>query len=393
VTDDFPATLDRLRDEIDEGDFTRGVQAVVEVGGRRVLDVALGDAGTGATMTSDHVLRVYCTGKPILALAVAQLVDDGLLDLDAPLAHQLPDCRPLEGGVTLRHVLTHTGGLHQPSGVAMEMIPPARRRQLIEQTRRAGPFRIGVDAAYSEYAGWQVMGWVVEQVSGEALRAHLRRRVLDPMGLTNTWIGMTPDDYVAVLPRLGVNHEMRQGSSLPMLFERTERVCTETNPSHGCYASAGDLARFYSGVLAGLDGCGVEELPSPPTLELFTSVARPPVPDAVLERVCSYGLGFMTPLREHAFGEQCSDRAFGHSGNIGSSFAFADPEHALTVGIVFNGLVGHEAAFLRRRALVGAVYADLDDQVRARAQEQAGNERPAPEPTRGGLLGRFRSRR
>jgi hypothetical protein len=125
---------------------------------------------------------------------------------------------------------------------------------------------------------------------------------------------------------------------------------------------------------------------------MFTSVARPAVPDRVLERVCSYGLGFMTPLHEHAFGEQCSETSFGHSGNIGASFAFADPEHGLAVGIVFNGLVGHEAAFLRRRSLVGALYADLA----ARELATKGAEASDPgtdQPRRSGLFGRFRSRR
>ncbi len=392
MNEDFPETLERLHDEIDEGVFTRGLQAVVEVDGERVLDVALGDSGTGAPMTGDHVLRVYCTGKPILALAVAQLVDAGVLDLDAPLEEKLPDCRPLAGGVTVRHVLTHTAGLHQPSGVAMELVPPAKRREQIERSRRPGNFHVGVDAAYSEYAGWQVLGWLVEQESGVPLRDHLREQVLDPMGLDNTWIGMTREQYAEVLPRLGVNHEMRQGSSLPMLFERTERVCTEANPSHGCYASAGDLARFYSELVATLDGVGIDAMPSAAMLETFTSVARPAVPDRVLERVCSYGLGFMTPLREHAFGEQCSEQSFGHSGNIGASFAFADPEHGLAVGIVFNGLVGHEAAFLRRRSLIGALYADLA----AREFATDTDDETVPEvdqPRRSGLLARFRSRR
>jgi len=101
-------------------------------------------------------------------------------------------------------------------------------------------------------------------------------------------------------------------------------------------------------------------------LETFTSPARPAVYDLVLDRECSYGLGFMTDLHQHAFGDLCSGSSFGHSGNVGTSFAFADPERALAVGVVFNGLVGHEAAFLRRRALVNALYEDLDAHQRSR---------------------------
>ena len=81
----------------------------------------------------------------------------------------------------------------------------------------------------------------------------------------------------------------------------------------------------------------------------FCSPARPSVYDKVLNRECSFGLGFMTELRQHTFvGDRYSSRAFGHSGNVGTSFAFADPEHDLTVGVVFNGMVDYEAASLRR---------------------------------------------
>jgi hypothetical protein len=83
--------------------------------------------------------------------------------------------------------------------------------------------------------------------------------------------------------------------------------------------------------------------------------------DVVLDRVCPYGLGFMTSLEQHAFGDMCGPASFGHSGNVGTSFAFADPDRDLAVGVVFNGLVGYEAAFLRRRAIVRSLYLDLDD--------------------------------
>jgi hypothetical protein len=81
--------------------------------------------------------------------------------------------------------------------------------------------------------------------------------------------------------------------------------------------------------------------------------------DEVLDRECEYGLGFMTDLAHHAFGPMCSPSSFGHSGNVGSSFAFADPEHDLAVAVVFNGIVDSESSFLRRPAVVGALYHDL----------------------------------
>jgi CubicO group peptidase (beta-lactamase class C family) len=386
----FDQTLHRIEMQLEDGLFTRGAQMTVEVGGERVVDIAIGDNGVGEAMSPEHVFRVYCTIKPVTVLAIASLLERGEVTLDEPLSARLPQSPMLEGGVTLRHVLTHTAGLHRPMGIEMEMLTTAKREQALQKARRPSDWRLGVDAAYSEYVGWHVLGWLLEAVSGQPLREYLRDTVLAPRGLDSTWIGMSRDEYRAVLPRLGVNADMRNLGGFPMLFERSSRVCTETNPAHGGYTNARDLARFYSSLLATLDerdeAAGLA--PSTATLWAFVTPQRPRVYDKVLDRDCTFGFGFMTDLHEHAFGDRCSDASFGHSGNVGASFAFADPERDLAVGVVFNGLVGHEAAFLRRRALINALYADLDaiDETRAAAEAAA-------EPARGRSRFSLRRRR
>jgi CubicO group peptidase (beta-lactamase class C family) len=385
---DFARTRERLEQQLEDGLFTRGVQMAVDVGGERVLDVALGDAGTGQPMSTEHIFRVYCTIKPFLAVAIARLVEDGTLSLDEPLEPRLPAVVALANGVTLRHLLTHTAGLHGVRGIEMEMVGPKRRRTVVERARLPAPWRVGVAAAYSEYAAWNVIGWLIEDVTGEPLREYLRTTLLDPLELHDTYIGMTHEEYVAVVPRLGVNHDMRDMQSFPMLFERTERVASETNPAHGGYTTARDLAQFYRALLDRLAGGGNDALPAPELLETFCSTARAAIYDEVLDRVCPYGLGFMTELDQHAFGDACSVSSFGHSGNVGASFAFADPERDVAVGVVFNGLIGYDAAFLRRRALLRGFYLDLDD----REDEAQGAPVEAEAPRRRGLFGRSRRR-
>ncbi len=359
MTGAFPRTVERLETELDEGLFTRGVQVTVDHGGDVVLDVALGDDGLGRPLTRDHLLRVYCTIKPVTTLAVAALVDGGFVALDDPLGPALPDVRGLDGGVTLRHVLTHTAGLHRPMGIEMEAVRPEARRARVARTERPAGWRLGVDAAYSEYAAWHVLGWMAEALTGTPLRDHLRERILDPLGLDDTWIGMSPGAYRHNRDRIGVNVDLRDRHGYPMLFERTERICCETNPAHGGYTTSANLARLYRGALDALGGRGGTLDTSAATLAEFCRDARGVVYDLVLDRECPYGLGFMTTLQHHAFGTAPSPAAFGHSGNVGASFAFADPEHDLAVGVVFNGLVDHQVAFMRRQALVRAIYEDL----------------------------------
>jgi CubicO group peptidase (beta-lactamase class C family) len=241
----------------------------------------------------------------------------------------------------------------------LELMPPAKRVAHVEQVERPAGFTVGVDAAYSEWFAWHIVGRLLEVVTGEPLHDHLRRVVIEPLGMADTWIGMTEEEYPELIGRIGVSHDLRSMQPYPLLLERGIRMCTEVNPAHGGYSTASDLATLYAAVLAQLERDDSDVLPSAEVLRTFTSSARPPTYDQVLDRVCEHGLGFMTSLAEHAFGRHCSPRSFGHSGNVGSSFAWADPETGLAAAVVFNGIVDPESAFLRRPSVVRAIATDL----------------------------------
>ena len=376
----FPRTRAFLEREIDEGLFSRGAQVHVAVEGEPVLDVALGSAGLGREVSAETIFKVYCSIKPVATLAVAHLVDAGRVDLDEPLHSVWPGFKVLaRGDVTLRHVLTHTAGLQYPSAVSMELLPPHERRPFLERYPGEPGWRVGTDAAYSEYFAWHLLGWLIEAVTGEPLRQHLRAAVLDPLGLDDTWVGMTREEYAVNLERLGVNFDLHGGwQAFPMLVERTERVCRETNCSYGGYTNARDLARLYSALLGQLKGASDPALPSSATLSAFCSRARARTYDSVLQRECEFGLGFMTNLVDHRVGVECSPESFGHSGNVGSSFAFADPERDLAVAVIFNGIVDQDSSFLRRPALVHAIYADLEATHSLHATEPGADPVDAP---------------
>lgn len=355
----FPRTREFVEQEIEERLFTCGAQICVRRHGETVLDVALGTSGLPGSLTSDTAFRVYCSIKPVLAVAVAAQVGRGTLDLDQPLADALERPTRLPLSITPRTVLSHTAGLHEVSALTMEFLTRQRRDEVVVSATPPPGWRVGRDAGYSEYVGWHLLGWLLEDLSGEPLREHLRRVVLDPLSLTDTWIGMSDDEHQRVLPRLGMNHEFRALRMYPMVTERSRRMACETNPAHGGYTTACDLASFYGSLVERLSGRGSDALPAASVLSEFCSTARPSTYDVILGRDCEFGLGFMTALASHFFGEACSSSSFGHSGNVGASFAFADPSFDLAVGVVFNGLVSSDAAILRRRALVHAIYEDL----------------------------------
>ena len=394
MSGDFPVTTAFLEQDVDDGRGLTGVQIEVRSRGELVFSLALGKAGT-TPVSVDTVFRVYCALKPVTAVAVAKLVDRGLVDLDEPLSSLLPSVRVLaEDPLTLRHVMTHTAGLHVPTAREVELLRPEMRREFFEQIQGVKPWRIGRDAGYSEAFGWHLLGRMVEVVTGEPLRDHLRASVLDPLQMTSTWIGMTGTEYAANHQRVGINYyyEYQRSQPVPLMIEQSERWCREVNCAYGGYTTAGDMARFYAALAARLNGADAPNLPSAETLAHFCADARPATYDAVLLRECSYGLGFMTTLRDHFFGNLCSGRSFAHSGWMGGAFGFADPDRDLAVGVIINRIVGTETAIMRRPGLVRAVYEDLGF-----AHERSVDSKTEPEdsagPDRTQSLGGFLAQR
>jgi CubicO group peptidase (beta-lactamase class C family) len=352
-------TAQRVQEDAASGASSRGLQVVVTHHGREVANLVCGEDGAGRPMTPETVSRVYCSIKPLVAIGVAAAIQDGLLTLDEPLEAHLPAVIGLSDGVTARHVLTHTAGLHLPTAPQMEVVVPNKRRDLLERMMRQPGWRVGVDAAFSEYTGWIMLGWLLEALSGEPLREYLKMTVLDPLDLSNTWIGMTDAEYRAVSPRLGVSHDLRGPKPMPMLLETSPRWCTETNPAHGGYSTATDLAHFYCTLLDWCADTNKGAVERQGLMQTFTSTNRTPTYDRTLGRVCPWGLGFMTSLRDHVFGEVCSSTSFGHSGYMGASFAFADPGHDLVVAAIYIGIERPQVIASRRIALVRDIYDDL----------------------------------
>jgi CubicO group peptidase (beta-lactamase class C family) len=324
----------------------------------RLCELACGEAGGG--VDNSTLFRAYCALKPITAIAIAQLVEQGRLDLDRPLGEMLPEFESLKrADIALRHVLNHTAGLHELRGFESELIEVSKRDAVVRRLAPPADWRVGVDAGYGEVAGWHLLGTLIEATTGGDLRAHLRSSVLDPIGMHDTYIGMTDDDYDAVRDRIGLNYDLRSQRAFPMLIERTRRTCTDVNCAYGGYTTAHDLAVFYSRLLARLNGGADDALPSRQLLRNFCTDARPHSYDVVLERKCGFGLGFMVDLGVHYFGTTCSRDSFGHGGWLGAAFGFADPRDDIAVGVILNGVIDRGSGRLRQPALVNAIYTDV----------------------------------
>lgn len=358
VTEGFDGVVSWLQAECDEALFAQGSQLVVSRGGETLLDWAGGVEGLGRPVEPDTLFAVYCAGKPMFGVALAILLDEGEVSLDDRLRHLLPGgvSGPL-ADLTVADLVTHTAGVHRLSAYDYLLHGSGHRHDAVMALAPPAGWRPGHHAGYSEAAAWHLLSLVVEELVDEPAPGFLRREVLEPLGATDVFPVMTDDEFRANARRIGVNSSMREMDPLPMLFERSREMCTTWKPGFGTYATCRGLASFYRGVLGALAGeralrCSVGMLRSCVTPQ------RPSVHDVVLDRPCSFGIGFMVRLEEHEYGSHCSEAAFGHSGNVGMTAAMADPDHDLVVAFHSNGLLDSETSLaFRRPQLLARVYA------------------------------------
>lgn len=131
---------------------------------------------------ADTTFQIGSIGKSMTALAVLQLAQAGRLDLNAPVSAHLPwFALPSRfGPVTLRHLLSHTAGL--PAGTDFT---PAARYEGFALRETEAAWEPGSRFHYSN-TGYKLLGWLLEDITGQDYGSVIRRRVLEPLGMTAT---------------------------------------------------------------------------------------------------------------------------------------------------------------------------------------------------------------
>jgi len=152
--------------------------------GQRNLD-------TGEPVTAHSLFHLASVSKSFVATAIMQLWEQGRLDLDAPVTTYLPYFT-LKGGdtgqITLRHLLSHTGGVPDPEEYAWhqpEYDDEALERyvrSLADEAMIAAP---GARYVYSNPA-FDVLGDIIAKVSGQSFEAYVKSHVFDPLGMTDS---------------------------------------------------------------------------------------------------------------------------------------------------------------------------------------------------------------
>lgn len=361
-------TLDLLRQGIDQG-LHLGGQLYVSVDGGTVADEAFGECRPGEPMRGDHLMLWLSSSKPVTAVALARLWEEGRLALDDRVAEHLPEFgnRGKEE-VTLRHLLTHTGGIR-----LLDVGWPQRSWDEIVahiSAMKLEPRWIpGEKAGYHLTSSWFVLGEVVRRLSGVDFSTYVRRNVFEPLGMERCWIGMPEEIYdrisaeIAPMFDTAGREESEGGAGEELPWTRRQRLVRPSPGANGV-GPLRELARLYELLLAGGTVDGVRLL-APQTVEAMTARQRVGLYDHTFRQKLDWGLGFVLDSRHYGdsspaygYGEHASRRVFGHSG-YRSSTAFADPERKLVVALAVDGVPSKEAHHQRFHRAISAIYEDL----------------------------------
>ncbi|MFF0889751.1 serine hydrolase domain-containing protein [Streptomyces sp. NPDC003456] len=238
-----PQALDRLDAHlarfVDEGRLP-GFLVSVARGGRvaHLTTHGLRDIAAGLPVEPDTLWRVYSMTKPVTAVAVLLLVEEGRLSLDDPVAAHLPafanprvhvggsgpdvTTRPADGPIRVRHLLTHTAGLtfgfyhthpvdalYRAAGLESSVPPGADLAETVE-VYASLPLQFEPGTQWNYSVASNVLGRVVEVVSGQPLDVFFAERIFGPLGMTDAGFHVTDEQA----PRLAEMYGEKEGGGI-----------------------------------------------------------------------------------------------------------------------------------------------------------------------------------
>jgi CubicO group peptidase (beta-lactamase class C family) len=355
-----------------------GASVCVTVEGETVVDLYGGYADDARTRPwrPDSLVNVFSTTKGMTTLCALRLVEEGRLDVDAPVARYWPEFAA--GGkadLPVRYLLSHRAGL-----AAIQKPLPAGSlynwTTMTEALAEQAPWWTPGEAhGYHALSFGFLVGEVVRRISGKSLGNYFREQFAEPLGL-DFHIGLPEGHEPRVSPLVQGPVHAEDGtdlfaqimadpeSLLAKAFINPPMLPTDANtrewreaeiPAANGHGTASALARIYGALALGGEIDGVHVLSS----EVIEQARQEQClgKDLILPVVSRFGLGFQMPPAEEPVGPNF--KVFGHAG-AGGSYGQADPENRMSFGYTMNLM--HSGVWLvdpRPRALLRAVYAAM----------------------------------
>jgi CubicO group peptidase (beta-lactamase class C family) len=298
------------------------------------------DLETRRPMAPATMFRIASMTKPIIGAAVMMLVEDGKIRLQDPVSRYIPAFRAMKVGavpaareITITDLLTHTSGLGSgpASNAAIERVARKEGERLADYIPRLGgttlEFQPGSRWAYSSFAGFETLGYVIEVASGMPLDRFLRTRLFDPLGMSDItfWPSAEQTSRRATI-------YLAEGGRLQKTVMPNDLMSRNVyfRGSGGLYSTAESYVPFGLMLANGGELNGTRVL-SRKSVEMMTAVH---VPDTLPGRPAGEGFGLsVRVVTNHAVrGTMLSSGTYGWSGAQGTHF-FVDPREGL-VGVL-----------------------------------------------------------
>ncbi|CAB4551240.1 MAG: serine hydrolase [Actinobacteria bacterium] len=345
-----------------------GAAVCVRVGGRPVVDLAGGwaDAERTRPWQTDTLVNVYSVGKAFVGLLALQLVDEGRIQLDTPIAEVWPEFGAAgKHGATVRHALCHRAGVPAIREPLTDADLWSWQRMTDALAATAPWWEPGTAHAYHTNTYGHLVGGIVHRATGDLPSVRLRR-VTDGVR-ADVWFGVPgperhrcadviwdpsrpmptgidPDQLEGETQMLLLGYVNPPGYSSAGVVNSTEWRRAEI-PSTNGHATAGGIAAIYSALLE------PGRLLSPGLLAEATRVQSEGW-CPVLAEDSRFGLGFKPTVAHRPFGP--NPNSFGHFGT-GGAVGFADPDAGVAFGYAMNHVIPRWQS-TRNRSLIDAVY-------------------------------------
>jgi CubicO group peptidase (beta-lactamase class C family) len=243
TADQLQPAFDSLAADVAEGRIAMAALAVGDAEGTLRKQV-FGDAGGGGAVDAESLFFLASVSKPIFATAVMQLVDEGTLDLHAPIAARLSEFdTPGRDTVTIWHLLTHTSGLEDVSPELIRRTRPSGRRLTELSLHAPLHFEPGTRWEYTS-SSYFVLAELARRVTGVPPRQLLSQRVLEPLGMRDT--GYDPRRRGRpIVPVAGIGADNRVIRFLLLRY-----MVSIAHPGGGLWGTLDDVVRFCAAWLA-----------------------------------------------------------------------------------------------------------------------------------------------
>jgi CubicO group peptidase (beta-lactamase class C family) len=307
VTDVLQAEVDRQR--------LPGAVAVIARHGKLALFESLGtlDPASGVAMPRDAIFRIYSMTKPIVSVAVMMLVEQGQLLLNDPVAKYLPEygsqkvadlvdgevqLKAARQGATVQDLLRHTAGL------TYEFMGSAPVQRQYAQTRIGSRTRTNAEFSHQlaalplmfepgtvwEYGrATDVLGRLIEVVSGQTLGRYLKEQIFEPLGMLETWFSVPAQHHARIAEPFARDPD---GGVQMRVIDVREDTALESGGG-GLASTATDYARFLQFMLNRGELDGVRLL-GPRTVAFMTAdhLGDIPVNSGASRELLPLGHGF-----------------------------------------------------------------------------------------------------